>query len=543
MWYRGKVDLFHNSDFHAFDYIKQPHTPAEDKAWKEAGFNHESYTGSMYSYPNEMPEYAHSVAAQLGITLCGFTFYQMKHMDIMPPHTDHFQTYMKKFPVERDKIVRAVVFLEDAKVGHYFEIGGKVYDDYEAGDFFVWDHTEEHAAGNFGLENRYTLQITGMSSKAYDEYEYEQGIFWAGFEEHDDYLGFIGKTLETNYRFLKYSDKPFFVYTGVGEFKLPFIPKENFVVYLYEPLTLYVEGEPLNMGFYHEPTPDQYDKVRAFELDSLSEIELTGVNMLVKTCDYQVKRIFKNTYPNLNLECEDIYVRSISPWPHIDENAHIKRYKKFFCPNWRYTLHRHIVMSYLSNKQGNYSWYINNKKTLDKTSWVNFTELSSKIREQVEAGEKWLQTSHLFLDKTDDPVPHNGQESCWPTGHYGVTDEYITKMRECFVAVVNETRFSQLTGNISEKFIDAVKADCAIVLVAPPHSLEYAQKLGFKTFSDFWDESYDTEIDPMKRMSKILETLEYIDGLDLLKLYEEMKPILTHNAEHLFTLKHYINRV
>jgi len=542
MWYKTKVKLTGNCDHLFFDYVKQPHTAEEDRAWKKAGYNHDSYTGAMYGYPNKMPEWVYDIAEKLGMTLCGYNFYRMKHMDIMPPHTDHFNTYLKKFPIGREKVVRAVVFLEDAKPGHYFEIGGEVCDDYEAGDVFVWDYSEEHAAGNFGIDDRYTLQITGVLEEEYAKEEYRQGIFWAGFKQQEDYLGFISRYLETNYRFLKFSDKPFFVYTGVGEFELPFIPEENFVVYLYEPLTLYVEGEPNNMGFYHEPTPDQYDKVRAYELDSLSRVELDGVNMLVKTCDFQVKQYFKKTYPNLNLECEDIYLRQMSPYKHTTKQK-IKRSKKFLCPNWRYTLHRHVVMSYLANKEGNYSWYINNEKSLDKTSWVDFTEFSSKIREQVIRGEKLLQETHFSLDKTDAPVSHDGFESVWPTGHYGITDDYINKMRECFVAVVNETRFSQLTGNISEKFVDAVKAECAIVLVAPPHSLGYAQRLGFKTFSEFWDESYDTEIDPMKRMSKILETLEYIDGLDLRKLYKEMRPILDHNAEHLFTLKHYINRV
>ena len=543
MWRRGNIELNGEGDFLGFDYVKQPHTAEEDKMWKAAGYNHDSYTGKMYGYPNQMPEYAHDYASRLGITLCGFNFYRMDHMDMMPPHTDHFQTYMKKFPVDREKIVRAVIFLQDAAVGHYFEIGGQVYKDYKAGDFFVWDYTEEHAAGNYGFDPRFTLQITGMTNEVYEEEEYKQGIFWSGFEEHDDFLGFIGKYLESNYRFLTYSDRPYFVYTGVGEFELPFIPKENFVVYLYEPLTLYVEGEPLNMGFYHEPTPEQYDKVRAFELDSLSSVELdAGVNMAVKTCDYKVKKHFKKIYPNLNLETEDIYIRQISPHKHINSED-VSRVKKFICPNWRYTLHRHIVMSYLAKKDGNYSWYISASNSLDKTSWVDFTEFSSKIREQVIEGEKFLRTNYFLLDKTQAPVPHNGFESAWPSGHYGITGEYVDMMRECFVAVVNETRFSQMTGNISEKFIDAVKVECAIVLVAPPFSLEYARKLGFKTFSDFWDESYDMEIDPMKRISKVLETLEYIDSLDLPDLYQKMKPILEHNLQHLLTLKHYINKV
>ena len=538
MWRKGNIPPQWEMGFHNFQYVKQPHTPEEDAMWKAAGYNHESYTGSMYGYPNKMPEYVYGISQKLGLTFCGYNFYRMDHMDIMPPHTDHYNTYVKKFNIEPSEVLRALVFLEDSKPGHYFIIGNREYTFWKAGDYFIWDQSEEHAAGNLGLHPRYTLQITGISAEKFSEEEYRQGIFWSNFSDHYDNLGFIGKYLDQNFRQLKELSTPYVVYTGVGEFQLPFEPTENFTIYLFEPLTFYIEGEKLNMGFYHEPVLADYDKIKSYELDSLLHYD---VNIIVKTCDYNVSKYFTEKYPTLNLLCEDSFIRYVSPHPHTIPGKTILRNKKFFCPNWRYTYHRHLIMNYLADKDGNFSWYFIVEPDLDKKVWVDYNTIPNKIRTQVENGERLLRQTHFFLDKKHAPVEHFNEKTAWPSGHYGITAEYIEKMRECFVAVVNETRFSQQTGNFSEKTLDAIKAECAFVLAAPPYTLEYVMKLGFKTFSEFWDESYDLEEDPMKRMVKILETLEYINGLDLPTLYSEMKPIIQHNLQNCFELKNNIN--
>ena len=56
---------------------------------------------------------------------------------------------------------RVLLFLEDWKPGHYFEMNSIGYTDWNAGDYVEWDCTVPHAASNIGIEPRYTLQITG----------------------------------------------------------------------------------------------------------------------------------------------------------------------------------------------------------------------------------------------------------------------------------------------------------------------------------------------------------------------------------------------
>jgi hypothetical protein len=62
--------------------------------------------------------------------------------------------------------------------------------------------------------------------------------------------------------------------------------------------------------------------------------------------------------------------------------------------------------------------------------------------------------------------------------------------------------------------------------------------LGFKTFNEWWDESYDDESDPVKRMEKVCMVLKDLQKLTVhewVDLYQKMSATLTHNYNHLTT--------
>ena len=70
------------------------------------------------------------------------------------------------------------------------------------------------------------------------------------------------------------------------------------------------------------------------------------------------------------------------------------------------------------------------------------------------------------------------------------------------------------------------------ILLAPPYSLEYARSLGFKTFSKFWSEEYDTIEDPTLRLKEIFNLVDKIGRMDIPQLeqmYSEMAEILEYN--------------
>lgn len=160
--FKGKVEPNWNEDFKNFSYTRQPLTNKELETWRSQGYNHTSFTGEMYGGKNKMPDYVHTIAENIGLKKPGFVFYRMKTGDIMPTHVDHFRKYCEVFSVERSKVWRAIVFLDDWKPGHYFEIQNEAFCNYRKGEFVVWSADVPHAASNIGIEDRHTLQITGI---------------------------------------------------------------------------------------------------------------------------------------------------------------------------------------------------------------------------------------------------------------------------------------------------------------------------------------------------------------------------------------------
>ena len=81
---------------------------------------------------------------------------------VSPEHKDHFKYYVDYFGHDRQKVRRKIVFLEDWKSGHYFQLRDKPFVQWKQGDWVEWGCDDLHLGGNFGKETRYTLQITGV---------------------------------------------------------------------------------------------------------------------------------------------------------------------------------------------------------------------------------------------------------------------------------------------------------------------------------------------------------------------------------------------
>tara|TARA_B110000444_G_scaffold164154_1_gene153455 strand:+ start:2752 stop:3324 length:573 start_codon:yes stop_codon:yes gene_type:complete len=159
--HQGHVTPVWQEEFKEFDFVKQPIKESEISVWREKGYYHASFSGGMYDSRNPVPEWCDYVANKIGLSNCGYVFYKMDTLDIMPTHVDHFETYERVFGVDRGNTYRALVFLEDWKPGHYLEFNGEAVTNWSAGDYALWSADVPHAASNIGVLPRYTLQITG----------------------------------------------------------------------------------------------------------------------------------------------------------------------------------------------------------------------------------------------------------------------------------------------------------------------------------------------------------------------------------------------
>jgi hypothetical protein len=543
---KGHLNRLWNDDFKHLPYKKQPVTKEEIDEWKQLGYdesNVKSFTGHMYDNRNPMPNWVSQIQDAFGLYKQTYTFYKMETLEIMPAHSDHYRTYCKINNVTYDEVYRVILMLEDWKPGHYFELDGVSYTNWKAGDWFKWRGNTPHAASNIGVENRYTLQITGIS-------------MFTG--QLDKLLMFnIPDSVSTHsshplvrHSILPNIEKHSMVYMHNGFMKelnqidhnletVNLLNTEGLHIYLYEPLSCYINDE-YNMGFYSDlESYIEPNELRASELDSITHYAIRNnlKNITVHTCDYNVDEWYKAYNFKLKLVCDDLFLKTQVRIQNLDNKPVNNFTKKFICLNWRYAKHREVVSNFLVNEDGHLSWYYNTNPEVFEP-YKFHTEIYNKLIQ----GNKTL-TKHgpYYVDKkaktfsigiwpnvdefTDGTTPalYNGEQN--------TLEEYYN---DVFVDIVNETRFYQPTGNFSEKVFQAIQYMKPFILVAPPHTLEYVKSFGFKTFDEFWNESYDNEIIHIDRMTKILEVVDKINNTpieELRVLYKKMIPILEHNLE------------
>jgi len=87
---------------------------------------------------------------------------------------------------------------------------------------------------------------------------------------------------------------------------------------------------------------------------------------------------------------------------------------------------------------------------------------------------------------------------------------------------------------ITEKTMKPMVSFRPFILLSTPGTLSYLRSQGFKTFSAWWDESYDDITDHYKRIEKVYEIAEFINSLsrqDVLNMYNSMQEVLLHNQK------------
>jgi len=107
--------------------------------------------------------------------------------------------------------------------------------------------------------------------------------------------------------------------------------------------------------------------------------------------------------------------------------------------------------------------------------------------------------------------------------------------RDSFLTVVAETLWDTNTRFWSEKTLKPIYMLRPFVLLAPPRTLDLLRRLGFQTFSSFWDESYDEEENHGKRFQMVMNIVDDIraKSFDELKtILVQMNDVLQHNKRH-----------
>lgn len=129
----------------------------------------------------------------------------------------------------------------------------------------------------------------------------------------------------------------------------------------------------------------------------------------------------------------------------------------------------------------------------------------------------------------------NGETHDGRSVNYYIGRLHVEYSLQSFVTVVSEPQYfdKELSTFTSEKVFKPIACYHPFITLGGRGELEILKERGYRTFSDYWDESYDTLPDT-KRMDAIIDVVKYIDSIeDKISWFESMRPILEHNKRQL----------
>jgi hypothetical protein len=102
------------------------------------------------------------IGAQLGMDIVTISSIRQPPGCVIPWHRDTFFQINQRFPDRTDLKVRANIYLEDWKMGHFIQYSDSIDTHWHAGQGLMWDSDILHLGANAGFEPKHTLQISGF---------------------------------------------------------------------------------------------------------------------------------------------------------------------------------------------------------------------------------------------------------------------------------------------------------------------------------------------------------------------------------------------
>lgn len=103
---------------------------------------------------------------QLGMEIVTISTICQPPGNVIPLHRDTFYQINEQYPSRKELKVRANIYLEDYKMGHFIQYRENnkwvTSDNWKQGQGFTWDSSIIHLSANAGFENKYTMQVSGF---------------------------------------------------------------------------------------------------------------------------------------------------------------------------------------------------------------------------------------------------------------------------------------------------------------------------------------------------------------------------------------------
>ena len=206
-----------------------------------------------------------------------------------------------------------------------------------------------------------------------------------------------------------------------------------------------------------------------------------------------------------------------------------KKPKKILCLNRNLRYNKILTLSYLLSKNYENECLISfDTNFLDKNKY-DFNGTAIKNKNELSIGfKKILDIKELKLDITD----FNDNLNLLRDPKYLYENSYLS--------LVNETEIQSNSCRITEKTFKPIINYHPFIIWGAPGTLELLKYYNFKTFSDYFDESYDLDYPLEFRLEKVYSIIDFfmkMNNTDFDNFIENIKDILIYNRKLLFEYK------
>ncbi len=197
-----------------------------------------------------------------------------------------------------------------------------------------------------------------------------------------------------------------------------------------------------------------------------------------------------------------------------------------------------INTNYLAENLNKKFLFLNRIQKSHRIELLDFFEKEG-ILDNSHYSARWKNLSNLDEDYNSDSVKLR----------VDIHTHLLNIYQQSYVHIVTETNWSDKSYEIdkmffSEKTFRHLAFNRPFILVGQRNSLNKLKEYGFKTFSPFIDESYDSlnEEDRMEYIKQIIIDLNNKSNYELYELCKNCEEIFTHNRKRLFELANEIKK-
>ena len=195
---------------------------------------------------------------------------------------------------------------------------------------------------------------------------------------------------------------------------------------------------------------------------------------------------------------------------------------KFSCLNANKWSHRILTYIHLYNKPYFsdiiFGWG-------RRTGWTkDYLEQEDFINDIVISDDEWAKLATLpqrILAHPDDDTDHNDR-----------TADHIAYTNAC-LNIITETTSRNDTPQLTEKSFKPILAGQFFIMIGSRGLIQYMRDIGFDTFDDIINHSYDSIEDDRERIAAAIKELDWLDQVDLFELHAQCKERFVKNQQWL----------